>query len=239
MFRLDQSEAPEFLLQVLFNFILYQENLCKDVYWNIKCFTSETLGFVENTTKEDEENAIKNNWEISEPGRSIKAKVSRTKALLLHKKKNGDKLNYEDEIILSEPREIRLSNVSSESKIATLSNKLNLPKTPARKVLEKKAINEAIKKEKKPIKESKEAKKREEEVLKELQKQQEESNKFTTIFGYNYQVPKKTLFSIYNSSHPSKKINSFIKYCSQDRIFQKDSSLTDKDFVSKLSILML
>jgi len=79
------------------------------IYWSIKVYSTDTLGFVKDTRKEDEENSIKNGWEQKEQGRSLKAQVSRSKALLLLKKQKGEKLNEKDERLLNEPREVKLT----------------------------------------------------------------------------------------------------------------------------------
>lgn len=52
------------------------------MYWFLKVISSETLGFVKDTEKEDKEKAIQKSWEDNEPGRALKAKKSRSKFLI-------------------------------------------------------------------------------------------------------------------------------------------------------------
>ena len=72
--------------------------------WTIRVFSSDTLGFCEDTHKEDEERAVIASWEENEPGRKEKAKNSRKRFLLMQKKINGDELDEEEEKFLSEKR---------------------------------------------------------------------------------------------------------------------------------------
>ncbi len=47
--------------------------------WKICIFSSETIGFVKDTTKEDAEKALIESWEVEQPGRAEKAKLTRMK----------------------------------------------------------------------------------------------------------------------------------------------------------------
>ena len=49
------------------------------LYINSKFFSSDTIGFVKDTSKEDSERALINNWETQQPGRSEKAENARIK----------------------------------------------------------------------------------------------------------------------------------------------------------------
>jgi len=57
------------------NFIFLESK----IEWKISVFSSENIGFVKDTSKEDAEKAIIESWEINQPGRSQKAKLSRNK----------------------------------------------------------------------------------------------------------------------------------------------------------------
>jgi hypothetical protein len=104
---LDMSEMPEWLKD---------PELSKEVQWVIKCFSSDTLAFVKNTTKEDHERNLKESWEVNEPGRSEKAKMSRIRYLILEKKERGEKLSQEEESILNTQRERKIATPQEESK---------------------------------------------------------------------------------------------------------------------------
>ena len=71
---IDMSECPKSILDNS----EYKNNL----YWKLTIFSSENIQIVKNTIKEDSEKAIKESWEILEPGRAIKAKKSRKKFFL-------------------------------------------------------------------------------------------------------------------------------------------------------------
>ena len=94
----DESELPnEFNLP--FNY--------EGIEWIIKIFSSDTLGFCEDTSKEDLERAIINSWEENEPGRAQKAKKSRLRYLYNLKKLNGSELEEDEIKLLNEPRKRR------------------------------------------------------------------------------------------------------------------------------------
>ena len=52
-------------------------NFMKDIGWSIRVFCSDTLGFCQDTSKEDKEKEIISSWEEKEPGRAELAKKSR------------------------------------------------------------------------------------------------------------------------------------------------------------------
>jgi len=55
---------------------LQNENL---IDWKIQVFSTDTIGFVKDTTKEDNERSLINSWEVKEAGRSQKAEHARIK----------------------------------------------------------------------------------------------------------------------------------------------------------------
>ena len=110
------ESKTQFSEPFLLVFRLEEENLplpdflkVEYIYWSIKVFSTDTLGFVKDTRKEDEENSIKNSWEQKEQGRLLKAKVARSKVLLLLKRQNGERLSEKEERLLNEPREVKLT----------------------------------------------------------------------------------------------------------------------------------
>jgi hypothetical protein len=115
----------------------FSESLPKEIGWNIRVFSSDTLGFVKDSKKEDEEKALVESWEQGDPGRAEKAKKSRIKFLAQIKKQNGETLAKEEEEILTEPRERRKS---MESGGATMIR--NDEKNPTKKIMSKKTIVE-------------------------------------------------------------------------------------------------
>lgn len=63
------------------NFILDINNGKYFFDWKICVFSTETIGFVKDTTKEDREKALIESWEHKQPGRSEKANMTRNKFL--------------------------------------------------------------------------------------------------------------------------------------------------------------
>ena len=127
---LDESELSQRFLQ--------QEYL-NTLRWNIKVFSSNTLGFCEDTQKEDAERKVIEAWEIEEPGRAEKAKNSRRRFIL--QKKNIDELNDEERKFLKTQR-IRRTEKKKEEVIDN-----NNIKKPIKNV-NKKGKNEVVEEKK-------------------------------------------------------------------------------------------
>lgn len=75
----------------------------------IRVISSDTLGFLKDSSKEDSEKALKDSWETAELGRAEKAKKARKKHLIITKKEKGQTLTEEDEKLLKENRERKLT----------------------------------------------------------------------------------------------------------------------------------
>ena len=164
------------------------------------------------------------------------------------KKNKGLQLDNEEEKVLNEPREIR---ITPKIKNNDLLNEL--------KPILKEVKKEPVKSNDKVIDKTKDKNK-----VKEIKVPQEEVKKFTTtIYGFNYpnfsnttkhsynhssinpsmtnpltsnnsnniNNPNNAIFSLYNSFHPSAKIDEFMKYCSKERTYYKDSSLNEKNYI--------
>ena len=94
--------------------IKQKTDTCKEVGWIIRVISSDTLGFLKDTSKEDSEKALKDSWEISEQGRADKAKKARKKHLITILKEKGETLTEEQEKLLKEIRERKLTtNITS------------------------------------------------------------------------------------------------------------------------------
>ncbi len=103
---IDQTEAPEYMKEITGN-ILKMRNI--DIFWTIRVFTTDTLGFVKDTTKEDSEKVLKVSWETNEQGRCEKSRKSRIRFLLQTKREKGATLTPEEEFILNEVRERKIT----------------------------------------------------------------------------------------------------------------------------------
>ena len=83
----------------------------------IRVISSDNLGFVKDTSKEDSEKALKDSWEIGEIGRGDKAKKARLKHLLVDKQEKGETLSLEEEKILRVVRERKTSLTQNQPHI--------------------------------------------------------------------------------------------------------------------------
>ena len=102
---IDTSEAPSQYLD---------PNYLKNIGWCIRIFSTDTLGFCQDTSKEDKEKEIIASWEEKEPGRAELAKKSRKRFLLQQKLANGNQLNEEEKTFLEEVRVRKTFNKISE-----------------------------------------------------------------------------------------------------------------------------
>lgn len=106
---MDRSEIPEYMKDLTGN-LLKIKNF--DIIWSIRVFSTDTLGFVKDTTKEDSEKILKETWEAYEPGRCDKSRKSRIRYLIQSKKEKGTGLTVEEESILNEIRERKVSTAA-------------------------------------------------------------------------------------------------------------------------------
>ncbi len=116
---LDMKEMPEYM-KVLHNNNgngNQTDDSLTNIGWVIRVFSSDTLGFVKDSTKDDSEKSLKDSWEISESGRAEKAKKSRLKFILSMRKKKGEVLTLEEEKILNEEREKKTSATINENPV--------------------------------------------------------------------------------------------------------------------------
>jgi hypothetical protein len=86
------------------------ENYTKGLNWLIRVFSTDTLGFAKDTSKEDRERNLIESWEKNEPGRAEKAQKARRRFLLEKQIEKGKKISQEDKAFLDEPRERKKFN---------------------------------------------------------------------------------------------------------------------------------
>ena len=102
---IDTSEAPRNYLNPEF---------LKNIGWTIRVFSTDTLGFCQDTSKEDKEKEIIASWEEKEPGRAELAKKSRKRFLLQKKIQNGKQLTEEEKSFMKEERIRKTFNKENE-----------------------------------------------------------------------------------------------------------------------------
>lgn len=76
----------------------------QNIRWELKVFSSDTLAIVKDTDKEDREKALKDSWEVAEPGRAEKSRKSRIRFIAMSKQKEGVELTEEEKEVLKEKR---------------------------------------------------------------------------------------------------------------------------------------
>ena len=85
----------------------------ENIKWKMRIFSDYVISFVKDVSKINHEDKIKNEWEINQPGRKIKASDSRKKFLVYKKKEKGIELTEEENKILKMER-VRKSETEKE-----------------------------------------------------------------------------------------------------------------------------
>ena len=75
-----------------------------NIKWKLRVFCDNIISFVKDNSKISHEDKIKNEWELNQPGRKLKASDSRKKYLIYGKKMNGAELSEEEKQILEKER---------------------------------------------------------------------------------------------------------------------------------------
>lgn len=121
---IDPTEMPEYMKDLSGN-QMKLKNI--DVHWTIGVFSTDTLGFVKDTTKEDSEKILKESWENQEQGRCEKSRKSRKRFLIQTKKEKGSVLSQEEQNLLNEVRERKISTAPpiEETKVPIINNLKN------------------------------------------------------------------------------------------------------------------
>lgn len=213
-----------------------QKDSLDNLEWVLRVFSSEPLLIIKDTSKEDSEKLLKDNWENTEPGRSEKARKSRLKHLIICKKNMGKKLTLEEEQLLLEERPKTVSTFS----INQHNESNNIPNVKGIRDNEKdkKIINDTNKKGNNlnlggnTIQKQKTNKN-----LPSL----DSSNKINDINGssksiLNIDVMKKPVIANPNN-HKSHYIKKFLQYTEQERIVKKENLTQEEQ--SKFYIFLI
>ena len=107
------------------------------IKWNIRIFSNYILSFVKDNSKISHENKIKNEWEIAEVGRKLKALKSRKKFIILTKKLNGIELTKEESELLKEKNineeEIKEKEKEGSKNLKGINKSIKVPKISGNK----------------------------------------------------------------------------------------------------------
>ena len=86
------------------------DDINNNIGYTIRVFASNSIAFIKDTSKEDHEKLMIDEWEAKDEGRSLRAVKSRKKYLLYEKAQRNDVLNTEENKELNEERERRKAN---------------------------------------------------------------------------------------------------------------------------------
>ena len=163
--------------------------------WTIKIFSSDSLSFIADSSKEENERLMKNGWEEQEPGRANLAKISRKRYLLEKIRKEGGELKNDDIEILNNKRIRKTTKEKEEQPIEKIKESVKGGKKKLTNINNKIQINS--KKE--------EIKKEEPNPL---------PNKFNLFLNMNKNLPK---ISDININHKSIYIKNYLRYAYNTR----------------------
>ena len=93
-----------------------------NIHWRIRVFSDNIISFVKDISKISHEEKIKNEWEINQPGRKLKASDSRKRYLILGKKLKGETLSEEEKQILNKERKRSTENEQEEVMVENKKN---------------------------------------------------------------------------------------------------------------------
>ena len=113
----------------LMNYCYY--NGVVDIKFIIKLYPSNTICFIQDNTKEIEEQKLIEGWENSNPGRTLYANTSRVKYLIKLKKEKNIDLTQEETNILTQPKEdlIMIGNMNkTQTNNKSKKNEVTSPK---------------------------------------------------------------------------------------------------------------
>ena len=187
---IDTSEAPKQYLDPEF---------LKNIGWSIRIFSTDTLGFCQDTSKEDKEKEIIASWEENEPGRAELAKKSRRRFLLQKKMEHGKELSDEEKNFMKEERVRKTFNKTEEEK-----------------------EDEKNKGKKKPEKVDKNKKKGKEADKNEVDKEKENLANLNLKINYN-KITSKV------KNHSSLFIKNFLSYAYDNRMITFNSNFEQED----------
>ena len=163
-----------------------------NINWKIKIFSSDNLCFIPDSSKEENERLMKNEWEENEPGRSNLAKISRKRYLLEKIIKEGGELNNEDKEIINNKRIRKITKEKEEEQ--NINNNNNI------KGQKKKILNNKIQ-----IQAKKEENKKEEIIP---------NTRLNYVLNMNKSLP---LYTDINVKHKSIYIKNYLKYTYNNR----------------------
>ena len=175
----------------------------KNLSWKIKIFSSDNLCFVADSSKEENEQLMKNGWEEQEPGRANLAKISRKRFLFEKMRKEGGEIKNEEDMEILKNIRIRKTTKEKEEE----QQNLNTNKGQKKKV----GVNNI----KIQISNKKEDNKKEEGAP---------QTKLNFLLNMNKSLPKSTEINI---RHKSLYIKNYLKYVYDSRTLRL-STLNDQ-----------
>ena len=188
---IDTSEAPSQYLDA---------NYLRNIGWCIRVFSTDTLGFCQDTSKEDKEKEIISSWEEKEPGRAELAKNSRKRFLLQQKLTNGNELSEEETNFLKVQRVRKTFNKANEEE------------------------KEDDKKGKKKVEKVDKSKKKGKEIQEKTEAEKEKENFANLNLNINYEKKTSSV-----QHHSSLFIKNFLSYAYDNRMLTYNSNYEQED----------
>ena len=175
--------------------------------WKIKIFSSDNLCFIADSSKEENEQLMKNGWEEQEPGRANLAKISRKRFILEKIKKEGGEIKNEEDLEILKIKRDRKTTKEKEEEQQNINNNKDNNKNAKKKIG---ASNIKI-----------QINSKKEENKKEVVPPQ---NKLNFLLNMNKYLPKSSEINI---RHKSLYIKNYLKYAYDNRILRL-STVTDQ-----------
>ena len=188
---IDTSEAPSQYLDAKY---------LRNIGWSIRVFSTDTLGFCQDTSKEDKEKEIISSWEEKEPGRAELAKNSRKRFLLQQKLTNGNQLSEEETNFLKIQRVRKTFNKANEEE------------------------KEDDKKGKKKVEKVDKTKKKGKEIQEKSEADKEKENFANLNLNINYEKKTSSV-----QQHSSLFIKNFLSYAYDNRMLTYNSNYEQED----------
>ncbi len=180
-----------------------RNNINNDIGYTIRVFSSDSIAFIKDTSKEDHEKQMKDDWESKDEGRALRASKSRKRFIISEKISRKMPIDEEEKKIIDEVRERRSSSVIDHK----TEEEGNAPKRKGKRM-------PTIKKGKGDIK------KKEKEATKETE---EDYGKNKKVFEYLLRNKSISMTNIFSSPLPavsnskSQYILNYIRYAHKDR----------------------
>ena len=198
-----------------------------DIGYTIRVFPSNSIAFVKDTSKEDHEKLMIEEWETKDEGRSLRAVKSRKKYLLYEKSQRNEPLSTEENKELCDERERRKANqIDHIEEEETTQNAKNVKGKEAKS---KKAI--AVKPKEVSPKKAGKGKQQDKDKDKNEKTQDDEYGVHSSLFNYILKNRALSMKNIFETPLPrceeskSQYVLNYVKYTYRNRTITKNDHI--------------